>query len=85
MEVGSYGYPNLMSGLIFTSPYMDGDYIFCAHQTPAEDTEMMEAFPDRSAWLFWWDGESSHIEPWSPGLAAVLEPAGEFEARPVLD
>lgn len=85
MEVGSHGYPSLLSGLTFTSPFMDGDYIFCGHQTPSEDMEMMAAFPDRSAWLFWWDGEESHMRPWSPELAQQLEPAGEFEVRPVPD
>ena len=82
--VKSSGYPNLMSGLIHTSPFMDGEYIFCAHQVPDEDLAMMAAFHDRTAYLFWWDGEISHLEPWSLELAGELEPAGEFQARPVI-
>lgn len=75
MEASQHGYPNIMSGINATSPFLDGRYVFCLHQTPEEDREMMVAMPDRRPYLFWFDGSRSHLEPWTTELAEELVPA----------
>lgn len=81
MEAGEHGYPNIMSGLLATDPFLDGDIVFCAHQTPAEDLAAMEAvFPGRNPYLFHMEGDQGIIEPWTPERAAALTP--ERDLRP---
>ncbi len=81
MEAGEHGYPNIMSGLLATDPFLDGDIVFCAHQTPVEDMAAMEAvFPGRNPYLFHMEGDRGFIEPWTPERAAALTP--ERELRP---
>jgi 4-amino-4-deoxy-L-arabinose transferase-like glycosyltransferase len=81
MEAGEHGYPNIMSGLLATDPFLDGDIVFCAHQTPGEDMAAMEAvFPGRNPYLFYMEGDRGLIEPWTPERAAALVP--ERDLRP---
>jgi hypothetical protein len=75
MEASQHGYPNIMSGLVSTSPFLDGPLVFCLHQTPAEDREMMAVMPGRKHYLFWFDGSLSHLQPWTEQLAEQLVPA----------
>jgi len=74
MEAAEGGYPNLMSGLNHDSPWLDGDYVFCAHLTREEDLAFMEAYPGRTAYLFWFDGTECRLAPWTPALADSLTP-----------
>ncbi|MBN1434494.1 hypothetical protein JW921_07010, partial [Candidatus Fermentibacterales bacterium] len=86
IEGSDHGYPNLLSGYIYNTALLDdGDYIFCAHQTPDEDLEMMAAYPNRGPYLFWYDGERSHIEPWSEERAESLEPSRTVHPEPSPD
>ena len=81
MEAGEHGYPNIMSGLLATDPYLDGDVVFCAHQTPGEDLAAMETvFPGRNPYLFWMEGREGYMEPWTAERAGALLP--ERETRP---
>lgn len=81
MEAGEHGYPNIMSGLLFTDPFLDGDIVFCAHQTPEEDmTALRTVFPGRNPYLFYMEGDRGFIEAWTPEGAASLTP--ERELRP---
>jgi hypothetical protein len=81
MEAGEHGYPNIMSGLLATDPFLDGEIVFCAHQTPTEDLAAMEAvFPGRNPYLFYMEGDRGVIEPWTPERAAALVP--ERDLRP---
>jgi hypothetical protein len=81
MEAGEHGYPNIMSGLLATDPFLDGEIVFCAHQTPTEDLTAMEAvFPGRNPYLFYMEGDRGVIEPWTPERAAALVP--ERDLRP---
>lgn len=81
MEAGEHGYPNIMSGLLATDPLLDGDIVFCAHQSPAEDMAAMEAvFSGRNPYLFHIEGDRGIIEPWTPERAAALTP--ERDLRP---
>jgi len=74
MEAAEGGYPNLMSGLNHDSPWLDGEYVFCAHQTREEDLAFMEAYPGRNPYLFWYDGAECRLAPWTPALADSLIP-----------
>lgn len=83
MEASEHGYPHIFSGINHTSPFLEGDYIFCAHQTPGEDREFMELFPDRGFYLYYMDESGEHrIEPWSPELAESLTPARHLHPDP---
>lgn len=76
MEASDHGYPNILSGINFNSPFLDSDIIFCVHQTPEEDQEFMAAFPDREYYLYFIDQAGSHnMEPWSLELAEELIPS----------
>jgi hypothetical protein len=82
MQAGEHGYPNVMSGVNFDSPWLDDDVIFCAHQTTLEDREFMLVYPDRNAYLFWFDGAHSHIDVWSEELAEKILPTRDMEYHP---
>ncbi len=84
MQAGQYGYPNICSGLNFDSPFLDGDVIFCAHQTPAEDRLFMEAYPGRKPYLFWLDGERFRMEEWTRELAEEVAPTRRMKYRTYL-
>lgn len=75
MQADEHGYPNICSGLLFNSPFLTGDYIFCAHQTADNDRGFMKLFPDHSFYLYWQDGSGSHLEKWSGALAEELVPS----------
>ena len=79
MQAGQYGYPNFCSGMNFNTPFLDSEIIYCAHQTPGEDILFMEAYPGRDPYLYWLDGSSFHIEPWTSDLAEIIEPTREME------
>ncbi len=79
MQAGQYGYPNICSGMNYNSPFLDNDIIFCAHQTSAEDTLFMQVYRGRSAYLYWYDGECFHIEPWTQNLSDSIEPTRTME------
>ena len=82
MEASEHGYPNIMSGLLATDPFLQGDVIFCAHQTASEDMEHLGGiFKGRNGYLFYMDGRSGFIKPWSEELANRLTP--ERELRPI--
>ncbi len=81
MESSEHGYPNILSGLAFTDPFLEGDFVFCAHQTADEDREHIEGiFSGRNPYLFYSEDGGSFIEPWSDSLANELTP--ERELRP---
>ncbi|MCK5785081.1 MAG: glycosyltransferase family 39 protein [Candidatus Sabulitectum sp.] len=81
MEASEHGYPNIMSGLLATDPFLEGEIIFCAHQTAAEDREHLEGlFSGRNGYLFYMDGRSGFVEPWTEELARRLTP--ERDLRP---
>lgn len=81
MEAGEHGYPNIMSGLLATDPFLGGEIVFCAHQTPGEDMAAMErVFAGRNPYLFHMEGNRGFIEPWTPERAAALTP--ERDMRP---
>lgn len=79
MQAGQHGYPNICSGLNFTSPFLDGPVIYCSHQTTEEDRAFMEAYPDRKPYLYWFDGVDFHIEEWTPALSRAVEPTRNME------
>ena len=79
MQAGQYGYPNICSGMNFNSPFLDNDIIFCAHQTSAEDILFMRAYEGRRTYLYWFDGVSFHIEPWTQNLSDSIEPTRTME------
>lgn len=80
MQASEHGYPNIVSGLNATSPFLDGELVFCAHQEPAEDMELMAALPGRNPYLYWFDGVEGHIEEWTPDRAARLAPVRSVRA-----
>ncbi len=76
MEASDHGYPNLFSGLNFTSPFLDSEIIFCVHQTAEEDQEFMAAFPEREYYLYFIDETGSHsMKSWNLELAEDLVPS----------
>ena len=79
MQAGEHGYPNISSGMIFNSPFLDNEIIYCAHQTPAEDILFMEAYPGRTSYLYWFDGTRFHIEPWTLDLSLAIKPTRDME------
>lgn len=72
MQASEHGYPNIISGLNYDSPYLDSPFLFCAHQSFTEDLELTAALPGRSAYLFWFDETGSHLEPWTLERAVGL-------------
>jgi hypothetical protein len=81
MEASEHGYPNIMSGLLATDPFLGGDVVFCAHQTPEEDlTHLNGIFSGRNGYLFYMEGRTGFIEPWTEELAGRLTP--ERDLRP---
>lgn len=81
MEASEHGYPNIMSGLLATDPFLDGDIVFCAHQTTAEDlTHIRGIFRERNAYLFYESAGEFFLEPWTESLSESLTP--EFNLRP---
>ncbi len=81
MEASEHGYPNIMSGLLATDPFLQGDIIFCAHQTTEEDLfHIQHLFAGRHAYLFYMEDRNGFIEPWSASLANSL--IAERELRP---
>ncbi len=81
MEASEHGYPNIVSGLLATDPFLDGDLVFCAHQSPGDDmAAMVSAFTGRNAYLFWMEGDEARIEPWTWARAAML--TAERDLRP---
>ena len=82
MQASEHGYPNIVSGLNFDSPMLDGDFVYVAHQTAAEDSAVAQALGGRNAYLFWHDGSGSHLEQWSRALASSLDPVRELEPIP---
>jgi hypothetical protein len=81
MEASEYGYPNTVSGLLATDPFLNGDIVFCAHQTTGEDMEHLHGiFSDRYGYLFHMRGESAFLEQWTPELSDALVP--ERDLRP---
>ncbi len=74
MQAGQYGYPNVCSGLNFDSPFLDGDIIYCAHQTTEEDMDFLNAYPGRNAYLYWYDGTDFHLERWGSALSDSVQP-----------
>jgi len=81
MEASEHGYPNIMSGLLATDPFLNGDIIFCAHQTTREDMEHLQGiFSDRYGYLFYMRGENAFLEQWTSGLSDALVP--ERNQRP---
>lgn len=79
MQAGQHGYPNICSGMNFNSPFLDNEIIYCAHQTPGEDILFMQAYPGRNSYLYWFDGNSFHIEPWTQDLSETIEPTRDME------
>ncbi len=76
MEASDRGYPNILSGMNYNSPFLDNEIIFCAHQTAEEDQEFMAAFPGREYYLYFVDETGSHfMEPWNLELAEELLPS----------
>ena len=81
MEASEHGYPNIMSGLLATDPFLQGDIIFCAHQTTGEDMEHLQGiFNGRNGYLFYMEGRTGFMEPWTEELANRLTP--ERDLRP---
>ena len=79
MQAGQHGYPNICSGMNFNSPFLDNEIIYCAHQTPGEDIQFMQAYPGRNPYLYWFDGNSFHIEPWTQDRSEAIEPTRDME------
>ncbi len=79
MQAGQYGYPNISSGINFNSPYLDNEIIYCAHQTPGEDILFMQAYSGRNSYLYWFDGSSFHIEPWTQYRSEAIAPTRDME------
>lgn len=84
MQAGELGYPNICSGINFDSPFLDGEVIYCAHQTTAEDLEFMETCPERNAYIYWLDDHGFNVREWTPGLSGEIEPSREMEYRTYL-
>jgi hypothetical protein len=82
MQASEHGYPNIVSGLNFDSPMLDGDFVYVAHQTAAEDSAFTQVLGGRNAYLFWHDDSGSHFEPWSTSLANSLDPVRELAPIP---
>lgn len=83
MEASQHGYPSIYSGLNYTSPFLDGEMIFCVHQSVEEDLALIRQFPERSAYLYWVDGEGEHhVVPWSGERAGELTPSRELHRPP---
>ncbi|PIE53332.1 hypothetical protein CSA37_01990 [Candidatus Fermentibacteria bacterium] len=81
MEASENGYPNIMSGLLGTDPFLDGDIIFCAHQTTEKDICHIEGiFSNRLPYLFYCREGLCYIEPWTVELSDQL--AAERDMRP---
>ncbi len=81
MEASEHGYPNIVSGLLATDPFLDGNFVFCAHQSPGDDLAAMESvFPGRNAYLFWMEAGVARIEPWTYSKASEL--TAERDLRP---
>lgn len=80
MQASEHGYPNIVSGLNFTSPFLDGELVFCAHQEPEEDLELMTALPGRNPYLYWFDGMDGHMEEWTFETASRLAPVRSIGA-----
>jgi hypothetical protein len=81
MEASEHGYPNIMSGLLATDPFLRGDIIFCAHQTTREDIEHLHGiFRGRNGYLFYMKDGRAFLEQWTPGLSNELVP--ERDQRP---
>ncbi len=82
MEASQHGYPSIYSGLNYTSPFLDGPFIFCVHQTPEEDRAFMRHFPRRNPYLYYIDEEGGHhVEPWTEELARELTPEREMHLQ----
>ncbi len=79
MQAGEHGYPNISSGMIFNSPFLDNEIIYCAHQTPSEDVLFMGAYPGRNSYLYWYDGSQFHIEPWTRDRSLAIKPTRDME------
>ncbi len=79
MQAGQRSYPNICSGMNFNSPFLDNEIIYCAHQTPGEDILFMQAYPGRNSYLYWFDGNSLHIEPWTQYLSEAIKPTRDME------
>lgn len=83
MQASEHGWPNIVSGMNHLSPFLDGPYIFCAHQTAREDAEFMERVAGgRNAYIYHVDGGSGVLEPWSEELASRLTPARDLLPEP---
>ena len=81
MEASEHGYPNIMSGLLATDPFLKGDILFCAHQTTEEDKEhLQDLFSHRNGYLFYMEGRTGYLEPWTEELADQL--TAERDLRP---
>ncbi len=79
MEASEHGYPNILSGLLATDPFLRGDIIFCAHQTTAEDRDHINGiFLGRNPYLFHDVGSEFVIEEWSDSLSELLTPEREL-------
>ncbi|MCK4504962.1 MAG: hypothetical protein KAW14_05050, partial [Candidatus Aegiribacteria sp.] len=79
MQAGQYGFPNICSGMNFNSPFLDNEIIYCAHQTSGEDILFMQAYPGRNSYLYWFNGNSFHIEQWTQDLSEDIEPTRDME------
>jgi hypothetical protein len=80
MQASEHGYPNILSGLNYDSPFLDSPYLFCAHQEAREDLEFLAVQPGRNAYLLWFDGTGGHLEPWTGERASALIPSRELHA-----
>jgi hypothetical protein len=81
MEASEHGYPNIMSGILATDPFLKGDIVFCAHQSTLEDREHIQGlFHGRNAYLFYEEDGEFFMEPWSEDLSDRLSP--ERDLRP---
>lgn len=81
MEASEHGYPNIMSGLLATDPFLQGDIIFCAHQTSEEDfNHIQNLFAGRNAYLFYMEDRTGFVKPWTEELANRL--SSERSLRP---
>lgn len=74
MQASEHGYPHIVSGINHVSPWLDGDIIYCAHQTVEDDLSFMGAYPGRNPYLFWFDGIECHLETWTAQLAEDILP-----------
>ncbi|MCD4706924.1 MAG: glycosyltransferase family 39 protein [Candidatus Sabulitectum sp.] len=80
MEASEHGYPNIMSGLLATDPFLNGEIIFCAHQTAGEDMEHLRGiFNGRNGYLFYMEGRTGFVEQWTEELANRLVPERDMK------